>query len=84
MKLKIVQWIFFLVRFLQIHSIFVVYASLCTANKHRVILKHGHPDYIHASYVNVRLYICSLVRYQLHRMFIWLEKKQKHVCYLFL
>jgi len=24
-----------------------------TANKHRVILKQGHPDYIHASFVNV-------------------------------
>ena len=32
---------------------------LSTANKHRVILKQGHPDYIHASFVNVRHQIPS-------------------------
>ena len=64
-KPRIVQWTTCLVRHQLFYCIQTLQTSL-TADKYRVVLKQGHPDYINASFVNVSLtvsFIRQLVNY---------------------
>ena len=58
--LKIVQWTIFLVRHTRVCCPSAI-ISFSIADKHRVPLKKSHPDYIQASFVNVRLTIMFLL-----------------------
>ena len=54
-KQRIVQWTICLVRHKLLYCIQILQSFfLHAADKYRVVLKQGNPDYINASFVNVR------------------------------
>ena len=78
-KPRIVQWTISLVRHQLLYCIQTLQTSL-TADKYRVVLKQGHPDYINASFVNVSLtvsFIKQLVKYCLLSLVYFQSYKHK-------